>query len=411
MKVVQYLAPTFEPISLSELKLHLRLDSGSFSSNIDETQLIPPAVHIVNAGYTLFYELLTLDVAPGGAGWAAGDTLTGATSTKACVVVEKLTALTYIVKNRTGVFTLGEHISNGTADADQGTAYPTFTPAKVEVLGYQAVVTLEAGTFTTGTLDVKIQDSDDGATWNDWPASTPNAFAQVSTANDNQTFKVAYTGTRRYIRTAGYIQTAVCPFSTTVIRLNPMFAEDDLLNAIIVAAREHVEDITRRQIITATWYYYLQNWPGRTGYRGIPSRDYSGGGMFMLNNNSYLESYYIKIPFGNLQTITSVKWKDSAGTEYILVEDVDYIVEKNGNQCGKIVLPYGVVWPTGMLWPSNPITIEFVCGWTTAALVPSNIKSAIKLAAEDLYYHGDRSDILDDVIEKLLSSYRLWEEF
>jgi hypothetical protein len=69
-------------------------------------------------------ELLTLDVAPSTA-WAAGDTLTGALSTKTCKVVECLTTKTYIIENRTGAFTLGESISNGTNAADQGTTYPT----------------------------------------------------------------------------------------------------------------------------------------------------------------------------------------------------------------------------------------------------------------------------------------------
>jgi hypothetical protein len=71
------------------------------------------------------YELLTLDVAPGTA-WEVGNTLTGVTSTKTCVIVEILTTLTYIVKNRSGAFTLGEVITNGTYTADQGAANPTF---------------------------------------------------------------------------------------------------------------------------------------------------------------------------------------------------------------------------------------------------------------------------------------------
>jgi prepilin-type N-terminal cleavage/methylation domain-containing protein len=103
---------------------------------------IPPTLPIYSAGgdglpdadtnkdgLIISYELLTLDVAPGGAGWAAGDTLTGATSTKTCKIVEVLTTKTYTVKDRTGAFTLGEIISNGSATADQGAAYPTFTPA------------------------------------------------------------------------------------------------------------------------------------------------------------------------------------------------------------------------------------------------------------------------------------------
>lgn len=454
MKLILITPPTIEPIDLASLKLHLRLDSGSFAGNIDETILLPPASHAINTGYTLLYELLTLDVAPGGAGWAAGDTITGQTSTKTCKIVEVLTTTTYTVRDRSGAFTLGEILSNGVATADQGAAHPTVAPTKVEVLGYSAIVVLEAGTFTTGILDAKIQDSDDGITWTDW---TGGAFTQVTNANDNATQEIAYTGTKRYIRVAAKVLTAVCPFSVSVIRQAATVAEDDLLNAIITSAREHTEDITRRQIITATWDYYLDEWP---------------------------DGDFIKIPFGNLQTVTHIKWKDTDGVETSLTKALtafaassvspatktkvtsaahgfddgdivfisgttsydgawavsnvetntfditvvfvaddatgtateDYIVEKNGEQCGRIVLPYGESWPSGTLYPSNPITIRFICGWTTAALVPYKIKAALKLLCAKLY-ESRGEDILgqtvheDKTVQRLLASARIFDEF
>jgi hypothetical protein len=74
-------------------------------------------------------ELLTLDVAPSTA-WSAGDTLTGASSTKTCKVVSQVSTYVYKVENRTGAFTLGEIISNGTYTADQGALYPIFTESE-----------------------------------------------------------------------------------------------------------------------------------------------------------------------------------------------------------------------------------------------------------------------------------------
>ncbi|MEN6619981.1 MAG: hypothetical protein ABFD50_00300 [Smithella sp.] len=73
-------------------------------------------------------ELLTLDVAPA-IPWLPDEILTGQTSGKTCVVVQYLTNLTYLVKSRSGAFTLGEVIGvTGTAVllADQGASYPTF---------------------------------------------------------------------------------------------------------------------------------------------------------------------------------------------------------------------------------------------------------------------------------------------
>ena len=71
--------------------------------------------------------LLTLDVAPGGAGWAIGDRIAGNTSGATCRVAEVLTTTTYSVYFVSGTFTSGEILTNGTATADQGLGYPTVT--------------------------------------------------------------------------------------------------------------------------------------------------------------------------------------------------------------------------------------------------------------------------------------------
>lgn len=76
-------------------------------------------------------ELLTLDVSPT-IPWLPDWTLTGQSSGATCKVVQYLTALTYLVKNRSKAFTLGEVIGvTGTASllADQGAANPTFAAA------------------------------------------------------------------------------------------------------------------------------------------------------------------------------------------------------------------------------------------------------------------------------------------
>ena len=382
MQVSLVMPATLYPITLQEFKDHLKVDSGSFADNTEQIQSI-------HAGsYGIDYELLTLDVAPGGSGWAVGDTLTGATSTKTCVIVTVITTKTYIVKSRSGAFILGEVISNGVNAADQGTAYPTFATGytilgdTVEVAGYTTMVILASGTNTvTGTNDVKIQESDDSSIWTDW---TGGVFTQVTTANDNLVQEKAYTGIKRYIRTVSKVLLADCQFGTSVIRSAATSAEDDLLTSFLYAGIEHVQDITRRQLLTATWDYSLQKWP--------------------CGN-------YIKIPFGNLQSVTSIKYKTSDGTETIMTVGTDYIVETNDDQCGKIILPYGGSWPSFTAYPSNPITIRFICGWTAGLEVPAKLKSAIKFAGENFYMHGGRSEALERLVKILTYNQRLMEEF
>jgi uncharacterized phiE125 gp8 family phage protein len=386
MNTVLYAAPTIEPITLAELKVHLRRDSGTLSDNLTHYQSILPGSHGI-------HELLTLDVAPGGAGWSAGDTITGVSSGKTCIVVTVLTTKTYIVRDRSGSYTLGEVLTNGTATADQGASCPTFTSgyyligAGVDVLGHEAVCYLNAGTNGAGaTVDAKIQESDDDITFTDW---TGGGFTQVTEATDNAVQEIEYTGTKQWIRIVGKPLVAASEFSGDVVVNEATAADEDLLTSIIQAAREHVEDITRRALLTQTWDYFLQDWP--SGDR-------------------------LRLPFGNLQSVTSISWKDTDGTETTLTAGTDYLVETNGEDCGFIVLPFGCSWPSGTLYPSNPIKVRFVCGWTSAALIPRKIRAAMLLICSDLDVNREGSVQTafifkeNPAVKNLLASARLpWE--
>jgi len=308
-------APVLEPITMAELKMHLRLDTDTFDDNLGLTQSLTYASHAIFDEYTT-------------------------------------------------------HVGTG-----------------VDVLGHEAIAILSAGTNgVDGTNNTKIQESDDNVTFTDW---TGGAFTQVTTTNDNADYKIEYTGTKQYIRTASKVLVAACIFGTSILVNEATAADEDLLEAILTAAREHVEDITRRYLLTQTWTYPLQSWPDKN---------------------------YFKLPGGNLQTVTSIKYTDSDGDETTLTVTTDYLVETNGEGIGRIVLPYGKSWPSGTLYPSNPIVIEFVCGWTTAALVPYKIKAAIKMICSDLYeMRGEpvlgQSVVENKVAQRLLASARLWDEF
>jgi len=242
----------------------------------------------------------------------------------------------------------------------------TLLGTAIDVLGHSTVVYLTpVNNGTGGTVDVKIQEADTlSGTYTDWATG---AFTQVTEANDTTIQEKAYTGSKKYIRTAAKTLVAACEFGTSIMVWEPNVSDDSLLTDLIETARRDVENDTSRKLITQTWDYCPKSWP-------------SGD--------------KIKLPWGNLQSVTSVKWKDSDGTETALVENTDYVVVLNGTQCGFIGLLYGGTWPSGTLYPHNPITIRFVCGYgSTAASVPVIARQAIKARCVNLYANRG-----DDVI-------------
>ncbi len=99
----------------------------------------------VNSARLLSSELMTLDVAPTPASFAAAATVTGGTSLKTCSVVSCITSTTYSVDHRSGEFTLGEIVSDGTNSGDQGASYPVFTDNSTSGLNLSKARVVEMG--------------------------------------------------------------------------------------------------------------------------------------------------------------------------------------------------------------------------------------------------------------------------
>jgi len=309
-KVTVYSEPVNEPISLAELKEHLRLNSGSFSDNFDTDQSIFPGDHVVAASYSLV-----------------------------------------------------------------GTGY--------SVTGYDAMVVLNAATNgTNGTVDVKIQESDDNVTYTDW---TTGAFTQVTESNDNATYKNAYTGTKQYIRVVATVAVATCDFGVDIVRYAINSSEDTELVNIIKAVRVHTEQILGRKLITQTLKIYLKTFPGIDDFLELPQA-------------------------APLQSVTDLVYTDYADTATTFPAASYYsnIIEHPG----QIVLKYGYSWPSATLRTYLPICVTCVAGY---GLLGSNVPEPIRLnmlcLCGDSYMNREQSieKTLNkiDFVDNMLEQYRI----
>jgi hypothetical protein len=94
----------------------------------------------------------------------------------------------------------------------------TLNGLAVDTQGYdEAVVVLDTGTFTTGTLDVKVQESADGSSG--WTDIAGAAFAQVTSTTDDSVYvgSIRMEGPRlRYLRAVAVVATAACLGAVTI---------------------------------------------------------------------------------------------------------------------------------------------------------------------------------------------------
>jgi len=151
---------------------------------------------------------------------------------------------------------------------------------------------------------------------------------------------------------------------------------------LITAAREYCEGFTGRALATQTIEAYLDRFP-------------CGG---------------IELPCAPLQSVTSVKYKDSAGTETTMTANTDYIADDESN-IGRIVLPYGKSWPSFTPYSVNPIKIRYVAGYYASDPIPRSIKQAILLLIGHWYANreatGNVGGQIEFAVKALLSMHRV----
>jgi uncharacterized phiE125 gp8 family phage protein len=170
------------------------------------------------------------------------------------------------------------------------------------------------------------------------------------------------------------------------LRIESSFTDDDAyIRALIFAATAQAETITWRKLITQTWKYFLTEWPNKN---------------------------YYTLPFGNLQSVTSIKYVDTDGTIYTIgaSPDTTDVTAITDNLVGMVILDYAEVWPSATLRTANPIYTEFVCGYgahtSQDITMATNASPIVVTVAGHGYSTGD--DILIEGVEGNTNANGRW---
>lgn len=157
--------------------------------------------------------------------------------------------------------------------------------------------------------------------------------------------------------------------------------DDELIEALIVAARERAEDFTGCAFI-------LQSWDLK--------RDYA-----------FPDGFELKKP--PLSSVTSITYVDSDGDSTTLATSQYTVDAPSGRHAakGRIVPAYQVTWPATRE-VINAVTVRFEAGYgDTAEDVPEAIKLAIKIAAGHYYASRDMGGDLPELAKDLLWPFRM----
>lgn len=115
-----------------------------------------------------------------------------------------------------------------------------------------------------------------------------------------------------------------------------------------------------------------------------------------------------------LISVTSVAYLDADGASQSLVENTDFIVDI-GSRPGRIYPVYGESWPSTRCI-ENAVTVTYVCGFATAAVIRPSLKLLIAQYAADVFKNREAA-ITGTIIapnlayEALVAQERDWGAF
>lgn len=159
--------------------------------------------------------------------------------------------------------------------------------------------------------------------------------------------------------------------------------DDNLIAALITAARKKCETETWRTFLTSTWDYSIDEFPwGQLG-------------------DWHHRQDQIRIPNPPLISVTSLAFVDDVGSSQVMSGTLYQAI---AGTPGVILPSLNSSWPYGRSRPGTVI-IRYVAGYgATADSVPDTIKAAIKLLLSYLYVNrGDAEADLPCAVAALLA--------
>ncbi len=162
--------------------------------------------------------------------------------------------------------------------------------------------------------------------------------------------------------------------------------DDTLIDALVKAARQRLEEETSRAFITQTWRLNLSSWP----CHGI-----------------------IRLPRPPLATVVSVIYTDVDGVARTWAATNYHTLLTM--EPGAIVLPPLGGWPGESLYTGLPIAVQYTCGYgATAASVPEPLRVALRMLLGHWYENREAVAVaamqvlkLPMSVEWLLDPYRM----
>lgn len=161
--------------------------------------------------------------------------------------------------------------------------------------------------------------------------------------------------------------------------------DDQLIAALIIAARERAEQETRRALITQTWKLLMDAFP----------------------------SDVIRLPMPPCASVTHVKYYDTAGTLQTASGSTLYVTSLPAGpraEHGRIALRESQVWPSTRA-QIDSVEIQFVAGYGDAEDVPQAIKQGMLLAIGHWYANREEVVVGTIVAPLPLAAKALWAAY